>query len=1012
MKKSFLISLLALILTSCNNVPSASPSVTPSVSPSVPSVSEVTPSPSVSESDITLLEESLIGLPNHSYDVDLINEDNKTLLIEVSDSSLVSVDVKSNTSINISLLKEGSGFVKVGLKEDNMKTISVECLDLKIINEETHLSVGDVLNITLSHNVNATFEVDNTDVAIINNKTVEALSSGEFTLTARYGRISVSKSFNVYPRSNIITDLSRENIFVKYHGRNVHLGSHVIMNNVGSGFEVSFYGTTLKANLSGWYGTWYGETRIAVLVDGAVNTEENVIVIDQSTNLHKYTLVDNLNEGLHTVKVVKITEALSSSLDFYGVETDGYFVPVNKEEKLKIEVYGDSISAGYGNLRGSAPDGTNATIQDGMQTYATYTARALNADINVQARSGIGLYTSGNIDDNYQVNTGYRYVNYDKEYRWNFDNYTPDIVIINLGTNDHWNPSVFNETTYINKYLELIDNLISNYGEDTAFIFASGLMEQKVDDYVQQVYNQVKNSYDNSFHTIKFNQCAAGHPIKEEHKVASEALVELITDNNLNVIHTKETPMPEIGEITGKSVDITIDVSICDDYPSYAPIYMEAFGEETLVYSSEEYNNYPQGKTINKTVNEGDYEVRFYSYVNGVKNYEINNKPHILQVRENNFDFDLMVNTMVIADDPNPDADTFGWNMSSKLYEGSFNATDASTVSMTNNNWMAGFVTRPAIYTDNYTVSATIRAENFTVNNNDYLGLMPFYLDDLNCIWCYVGLNSDNTTLRTIGLYGYINGKETAYYDCWSFQGLTLPYDTGFELKVTRAGENFSVECLGRTEMKTISGLTGASKRIGVQSVTAGTVYYSNFKQINSFGWLQSDCLFSQTNTPISSDSISINNNNNWMAGFALKSSQIKDNYTVSATIFSAEDNYLESNDVQLAIVPYYKDAINFVCVYLQWNASKTLKSIGMTGKINGVDLEWNDFWAFKECPTSLTQGSDIEVARSGASITVKFNNITETKQITSLAGLDNAFAGVWAHNAVGTFSNYKVEAN
>lgn len=354
-----------------------------------------------------LEKESLIGLPSHDYIIDLKNDKNEPLTIQPSDYELLQFTILSPTSLKVNLLKEGKGYLDISTPSKKNHRLSIEAIDLKIMNQEDHINVNDSLTIELSHQVNAKMSLSN-DVAKLENNTITALKEGTFTLTVSYGDIVLKKEFDSYKRSNVITSLERDSYYVRYYGRNVHQNGKVIMNNVGSGFEVTFYGTKLYATLDAWWGSWYGYTRVSIMVDGDEDTTKNVLVLTHGSKESEYTLVEGLKEGIHTVKLLKRTEALSTSMTLHSLRTDGYFKGANHEEKLKMEVYGDSITAGYGNLRGALSDTTSSEYQSGLQTYATYAAQALNAEINVQARSGIGLYTAGNIDDSLQVNTGYR----------------------------------------------------------------------------------------------------------------------------------------------------------------------------------------------------------------------------------------------------------------------------------------------------------------------------------------------------------------------------------------------------------------------------------------------------------------------------------------------------------------------------------------------------------------------------------------------------------------------------
>ncbi len=967
------------------------------------------PTTSQNNQNIQVDKTELIGLPSQTYEINFINNTGRQPFLEVSDYELINVSFKSLSIISVSLLKEGTGSIRIGENENNMFTINITSIDLKITNDVAHIDVGQSLPIALSHDVNAVYSLDNEDVAHIENGTITVYKEGNFTLTVKYGEIVLTKGFDSYKRSNTITDLSRNSIYVKYHGRNVHLGSHVIMNNIGSGFEVTFYGTKLYASLDGWYGSWYGNTRLTVLVDGETDTEENVIIISQATTKTEYLLVDKLEEGFHTIKVLKITEAGGSSLNFYGVRTDGYFKPVDKTQKLKIEAYGDSITAGYGNLRGDAADGTNATIQDGMQTYATYTATALNADINVQAKSGIGMYTSANVDDTKQVNNLYSYVNYDGEYKWNLDNYTPDIVIVNLGTNDHWNTSVFKQEDFVNEYYKFISNLINAYGEDTAFVLASGLMEQKVDDFVQQVSAKIKKDFTNTLLTIKFDQCASGHPLVDEHKTASEKLVKLIKDNGIDVIHHQEDVKVEPSDIKGGVVKCNLNFVIQDAIPSYAKVYLVGLGDDRILIDNKDSFSY--NYEIN--IKDGDYEVKFIAVVDE-KEYIDSENIRLIKIRDNISSIKLIIGTFNLPEDPNKDAATFGWTMSTILFEGSFEAHSENSVSLINNNWMAGFITRKSNYKEDYRISTRIQANEIDYSK-DYLGVTPYYIDDFNYIWTYIGFNA-NGTIRTIGFTGAINGKDIGFYDCWSFANLKPDFKAGVEIAVERHGKELTVDFMGITETQVLYCVNKDNVRVGIQCSTSKRIHFTNFNQTyvestkEQAVWSQSACLFEQSFEIISDTSVSITNYNNWMAGFILKDNSYIDNYEVSALIKADVDSFDGTTDNQIALVPFFQDANNFVVVYLQWQSNKTLKSMGMTGKIAGADLGWNDFWNFANVPTTLKTGNELKVLRNGANITVTFGGVTETKKVAKLGDLPCYAVGVWAHNTEALFENFKVD--
>ena len=107
----------------------------------------------------------------------------------------------------------------------------------------------------------------------------------------------------------------------------------------------------------------------------------------------------------------------------------------------KIEFIGNSITCGYGNESIVANDPFEYETENHYLTYAQLTSRALEAQAYVVARSGIGVYRSydgpktGTPEN--VMTTEYEYTNlYDRSEKWDFSRYQPQLVCINLGTND------------------------------------------------------------------------------------------------------------------------------------------------------------------------------------------------------------------------------------------------------------------------------------------------------------------------------------------------------------------------------------------------------------------------------------------------------------------------------------------------------------------------------------------------------------------------------------------------
>ena len=118
-----------------------------------------------------------------------------------------------------------------------------------------------------------------------------------------------------------------------------------------------------------------------------------------------------------------------------------------KNKKLKIEVYGDSVSCGEVSEAvdyvGKADPVHNGEFSNSWYSYAWMTARKLNAKLHNISQGGIALLDG----TGYFGAPGYLGVEscYDKiEYlpdlgevkQWDFSGYTPDVVVVAIGQND------------------------------------------------------------------------------------------------------------------------------------------------------------------------------------------------------------------------------------------------------------------------------------------------------------------------------------------------------------------------------------------------------------------------------------------------------------------------------------------------------------------------------------------------------------------------------------------------
>ncbi|ROV86838.1 hypothetical protein VMCG_10896 [Cytospora schulzeri] len=198
----------------------------------------------------------------------------------------------------------------------------------------------------------------------------------------------------------------------------------------GTGLVFSFTGTSANVSLSSVSGT----NSIEMVID-----DGTPIVIDNVVG-NSIATPSNLTEGTHIVSIRKKSEALFGSIFVSDVLTSGTLGNNTAPPSRRIQIIGDSISVGYG-LDGEYPCTNTAVLEDAPRTYGALTARNLSADWDIVAWSGKGLVRNI-VDPGYedavlmpQIWTRYGAQDSNGSYTFPAAD-TPDVVVINLGTND------------------------------------------------------------------------------------------------------------------------------------------------------------------------------------------------------------------------------------------------------------------------------------------------------------------------------------------------------------------------------------------------------------------------------------------------------------------------------------------------------------------------------------------------------------------------------------------------
>jgi len=220
-----------------------------------------------------------------------------------------------------------------------------------------------------------------------------------------------------------------------------------------SAMEARFSGAQVSVRLGG------SNNYFDVVLDGVVQP------VLKTAGQPSYPIGVGLASGVHDVLVFRRDEAFDNPATFSGFGFDaGALLAPPQAPARRIEIVGDSISAGYGNECGNASDGFAAATENEYIAYGPLAARALSADVHVVAWSGKGLYRNldGSTTETMPI-LWQRTIPTDGSSHWDPSQWVPDVVVINLGTNDYNSGGADPSANFQSTYLQFVKQLESAY---------------------------------------------------------------------------------------------------------------------------------------------------------------------------------------------------------------------------------------------------------------------------------------------------------------------------------------------------------------------------------------------------------------------------------------------------------------------------------------------------------------------------------------------------------------------
>jgi lysophospholipase L1-like esterase len=298
-----------------------------------------------------------------------------------------------------------------------------------------------------------------------------------------------------------------------------------------SAVALHFKGRSANVNL-----TAQSQVRWQVYIDGKPGA---VLLCNGKPQL--LSLAKDLPDGEHTIVLLKRTESLFGIATINGFQlNEGAELLAAAAPARKIEVIGDSISAGFGDEAANQNEKFSPVTENAGIAYGALAARSLQADYTCIAWSGKTLWGHEKaIPDIYD-----RIIPQEAASQWDFSRWQPDVVVINLGTND-FSPGNPDEESWVAAYKEFIARIRKNYPKAYIFCAVSPMLVDKYSKsknarttftaYINRVITECSKVGETKVALVEFPEQtgalgfgAAWHPSARQHEAMATVLEQAI----------------------------------------------------------------------------------------------------------------------------------------------------------------------------------------------------------------------------------------------------------------------------------------------------------------------------------------------------------------------------------------------------------------------------------------------------------------------------------------------------
>ncbi len=311
--------------------------------------------------------------------------------------------------------------------------------------------------------------------------------------------------------------ISAENADIRRLGRTLMRNGTLWLGYSLTGAEFDFDGTSLSAELTtDWVNdeAWKENFQpyMAVLVNGKLSKRFAV-----SEGTAEYELYRSEKAEKVRIRLVKLSENAFSKVGVLSFNANGKLTATKPCSERRIEFVGDSITCGFGIEGKSVCDNFRTSTENPLINYASLTANGLGAEYQLTSWTAIGVYSNSVKDESVTEpdNAWTMPVIYDytdkavdgmlgnEPEKWDFSRFAPQLIVVNLGTNDKDFTRGIPERTaaFENCYREFIAH-IREKNPQAHIICALGAMGREL---LPQVENAVKVLADERITSLGFD---------------------------------------------------------------------------------------------------------------------------------------------------------------------------------------------------------------------------------------------------------------------------------------------------------------------------------------------------------------------------------------------------------------------------------------------------------------------------------------------------------------------------